>query len=159
MALKGPRVVLETDITFTCPTATLRGVVLCNKTGGSGVVLGDSAGVADLMASASGNTPVGLLMNDIVNVDLTRYHINFQKDEVPVNYRVTLLRKGRVTTDALVSGQSPTYGQTAYLSANGQVTPTVSSTGGVAATPKVGTFLGAKDENGFVTVDFNIPQI
>jgi hypothetical protein len=62
-----------------------------------------------------------------------------------------------VTTDALASGTSPAAGGVAYLTSNGEVTPTVSSTGGLVATPKVGVFAGAKDENGYVTIDVNLP--
>lgn len=157
MALKADRVILEEDITMTCPTAASRGVVLCHSTSGSGVAIGDSAGAADLYASASGNKPVGILMCDVVSVDLTRYHINFHKDEVPVGNRVHLLKKGTVTTDKVTG--TPAYNDTAYLTANGVLTPTLSTTGGLVATPKVGQFKGILDENGFVKVDINLPQI
>lgn len=154
MALKGDRVVIETDITMTCDTATLRGVVLSHKTSGSGIALGDSANAATLAATASGNVPVGILMNDVVNVDETRYHRNFHKDETMVNARCNILRKGRVTTDA-ISG-TPTVNATAYLTDAGKLTPT---NAGAAATPKVGQFRSIKDESGFCTVDLNLPQI
>lgn len=157
MALKGERIEIETDITLTCESVAERGVVLCYKTDGSGVALGDKAGQADLYASASGKKVAGILLNDVVNVDQTRYHKNFHKDETQVSTRCRILRKGRVTTNKLTSGQSPTAGATAYVNANGEVTPTVSSTGGTTATPKVGIFAGAKDENGYVTIDVNLP--
>jgi hypothetical protein len=156
MALKGERVILETDITLTCQSATNRGVVLCYKTSGSGVNLGESAGAADLMANPSGFVPAGLLLGDVVNIDLTRYHLNFHKDEVQVGMRVNLLRKGRVTIDG-ISG-TPAVGDTAYLTTNGNLTNTLSATGGLKATPKVGQFQSIKDENGFATVDINLPN-
>ncbi len=157
MALKGDRVIIETDITLTCESVASRGVVLCLKTGadGSGVAIGDKAGAADLIASPSGYKVAGLLLNDVVNVDLTRQHLNFHKDERQISTRCTLLKKGRVTTDK-ISG-TPTAGATAYLTTNGNLTPTVSATGGVAATPKVGVFAGGKDEAGFAAVDVNLP--
>lgn len=155
MGLKGDRVILETDITMTCDSVASRGVTLVIKTGGSGVNLGDTAGAADLVANPSGYKVAGLLLNDVVDVDTTRYHLNFHKDERLVGQRSTLLRKGRVTTDK-VSG-TPTAGATAYLTTNGNLTPTVSATGGVTATPKVGVFAGALDENGFAAVDINLP--
>jgi hypothetical protein len=157
MALKGDRVVIETDITLTCPTATERGVVLCRKTAGSGVALGATAGAADLYTDPSGKVPVGMLLNDVVDVDETRYHRNFQKDEMKKGERVTILRKGRLTTNK-ISG-TPTDGATAYLGASGQLTPTLSTTGGLVATPKVGQFVGGKDENGYQTVDINLPVV
>lgn len=157
MALKGDRVVLETDITLTCATATARGFVLVHSTSGSGVAIGESAGGADLVAAPSGYKVAGLLMNDVVSVDETRYHRNFQKDETLINERCTLLRKGRVTTNALVAGQTPAVGGTAYLGADGKVTATKSTTGGLAATPPVGEFKSIKDENGYVCVEINLP--
>jgi hypothetical protein len=155
MALKADRFEQETDITMTCPSVASRGVGLCVKTSGSGVALGDSASVCDLFASPSGQVFAGVLMNDVVNIDLTRYHINFHKDEVPINYRVRLLRKGWVITDQ-ISG-TPTVGQTAYLTTNGQFTPTLSATGGLVATPKAGRFESIKDASGFVKLAVNIP--
>jgi len=153
--LKPDRVILETDITLTCESVAERGVVLCHKTSGSGAAMGDHAGQSDLYANPSGKKVAGLLMCDVVNVDLTRYHLNFHKDEVPVGNRVWLLRKGTVVTDKVTG--SPTAGATAYLTANGVLTPTVSATGGVVATPKVGEFAGGLDENGFVRVHINLP--
>jgi len=152
--LLGDRVVLETDITFTCPTVQTRGVTLCFSQVGSGIALGDSAGTADVL-NASGQVPAGLLMNDVVDIDLTRYHLNWQKDEVQIGMRVVLLRKGRVTIDQIVGTPQP--GQVAYLTNGGQITPTMSATGGFVATPKVGRFHSGLDANGFAAVDFNLP--
>lgn len=157
MALKGDRVVLETDITLGCDSVTERGVVLCHKTAGSGVALGTLAGKADMYANPSGKVPCGLLMNDVVNTDQTRYHKNFHKDETMVGEVCTLLKKGRVTTNKVTG--TPTPGATAYLTASGVLTPTVSATGGVAATPKVGQFVGGLDEAGFAAVDINLPVV
>lgn len=155
MALKPDRVILETDIRRTCPTAATRGVVLVRTTSGSGVALGDSAGVADLKADPSGYKVAGVLLNDMVSIDETRYHKNFHKDEMPLGGRCTLLTKGRVTTNAVTG--TPTEGAVAYLTANGNVTPTVSATGGTAATPKVGKFGSIKDANGYVDLEVNLP--
>lgn len=155
--LKADRVVIETDITLTCESAAEHGVVLCHKTAGSGTGMGDLAGKADLYSSPSGKKVAGLLMGDVVDVDLTRYHLNFHKDEVAVGGRVCLLRKGTVVTDQVTG--TPTMGSPAYLTADGVLTPTVSATGGTVATPKVGEFKGGVDEAGFVRVDINLPIV
>lgn len=157
MALKGDRNTIETDITLTCDTVAERGVILVHKTSGSGVALGTSAGVCELQAAPSGKVVAGLLINDVVSLDETRYHRNFHKDERLTGERVTLLRKGWVITDKVTG--TPTVGATAYLTANGVVTPTVSATGGTAATPKVGQFASIKDENGFVKLEVNLPVV
>jgi len=157
MALKPDRVILETDITLTCESVAARGVTLCHHTAGSGEAMGDHSGKADLYSNPSGKKVAGLLMGDVVSVDLTRYHLNFHKDEVPVGNKVTLLRKGTVVTDKVTG--TPAVGNTAYLTANGVLTPTVSATGGIVATPKVGEFAGGLDESGFCRVHINLPAL
>lgn len=157
MTLKGERVVLETDITLTCDSEAEAGVVLCYETDGSGVALGDRAGEVDLIAAPSGYKVAGLLMNDVEDVDETQHHRNFHKDVTKPGERCTLLRKGRVTTNKITG--TPAVGGTAYLTANGVLTPTMSATGGIVATPKVGQFVSLKDENGYVTVDVMLPTL
>lgn len=156
MALKPQRVVLETDITLTCSSVTERGVGLVRGNAGSGITLGDSAGTATLAANPSGNVFAGLLLSDIVSVDETKFHRNWQKDVQVPGERVNLLKKGRITTNMIIG--TPTDGATAYLSSSGNFTPTLHASGGVAATPKVGQFVGIKDENGYQTIDFNFPN-
>lgn len=155
MALKGPREIDFTDISLAAQSAQLRGVCMVQTVGGSGVAQGDSAGFCDVASNPSGLQPAGILLEDVVSIDQTRYHRNFHKLEQVVGERVALLTKGRITTDQ-ISG-TPTAKATAYLTTNGQLTPTQSATGGLVATPKVGRFAGSKDENGFVAVDINIP--
>lgn len=155
MALKADRIVIDTDVTLTCESAASRGVTLVHLTAGSGIALGDSAGKADLKADPSGYKVAGILMNDVVSIDETLYHRNFHKDTTKVAERCTILRKGTVTTDKVTG--SPTAGSTAYLTANGVLTPTKSTTGGLVATPPVGEFKGLKDENGYAKVDINLP--
>jgi hypothetical protein len=157
MALKGNRTILETDITRTCTTVAERGTVLVEDVVGSGIALGDRAGSVKLAANPSGLKVVGLLIGDVVNVDVTRYHLNFHKDETLINQRITLLRKGRVTTNKVTG--SPNYGDTAYLDSSGTLIPTAHATGGLVARPRVGQFVSPVDENGYATVDLNLPVI
>lgn len=155
MALKGDRSIIETDITLTCESTTERGVTLVYRTAGSGAALGASAGKADLVANPSGYKVAGLLLNDVASVDVTLFRLNSHKDERLVGERCTLVRKGRGTTNKVTG--APTNGATAYLTANGNITPTRSATGGEVATPKVGVFAGAKDQDGFAAVDIDLP--
>lgn len=154
MALKPNRVELETDISMTCPSVAERGVTLVYSTAGSGVAQGDQAGVVDLL-SPSGKIPAGVLMNDVVSIDETVRHRNFYKDEMKTGERVRILKKGRVCTNKVTG--TPTPGATAYLTTSGVLTPTVSSTGGLTATPRVGQFVGGLDADGYATVDINLP--
>jgi hypothetical protein len=150
MALKSDRIELLTDVSFFMNTAAERGGVVSAVTSGSGVAMDDANAVVAYAAAASGSKPVGVLLNDVVNLDLTRQHINWHKDEVQIGGKVTVLRVGQVTTDRLVSGISPTTGSDAYVGASGLIG--TSSTNAV----KIGQFLGSVDADGYAKVSVNI---
>jgi hypothetical protein len=156
MALKGDRFEGVTDVSFfNNDEDKAKGGIACLVTGGSGVALDQSKALVSYAASASGNIPVGLLLNDMVNIDQTRQHINFHKNEVQKGGKCTLLTQGWVLT-SMVTG-TPTAGAPAYLGANGNVTPTQSATGGNAANPPVGRFLSSKDEDDYVKLEVHLP--
>lgn len=146
MALKPDRIELQTDISFFMNTEAVRGGVASVSTGGSGVAMDDGNAVVSYVAVAANAKPVGVLLNDVVNLDLTRQHINWHRDEVQVGGKVTLLQVGQVTTDK-VSG-TPAAGDVAYVGASGLI-----ATSGTAT---VGKFLSGKDADGFAKVAVNI---
>jgi hypothetical protein len=148
MALKPDRIEQLTDISFFMNTTADRGGVASFVTGGVGVSMDDADAVVAYASGASGSVPAGILLNDVVNLDLTRQHINWHKDEVQVGGKVTLLRVGQVTTD-LVDGD-PSAGDAAYVGPSG----TVSTTDTNAV--KIGTFLSGKDADGYAKVSVNI---
>jgi hypothetical protein len=152
MALKPDRVESFTDISyFMNSTADRGGVAVFGATNGVGAAMDDAdAVVAYPTGSPSGTAPAGVLLNDVVNLDLTRQHVNWHKDETQVGGKVSLLRRGQVTTDMLAAGQAPTAGQDAYYDGAGKFT-TVSTN-----SVKVGAFLSSKDSEGYVKVDINI---
>jgi hypothetical protein len=152
MALKPDRVELLTDVSFFMNTTAERGgvVSVVTATSGVGVSMDDANAVVAYAAVASGAKPVGLLLNDVVNLDLTRQHINWHKDETQVGGKVTVLRVGQVTTNMLVANTTPSAGADAYVGANGLIG--TSSTNAV----KVGQFLSAKDTDGYVKVSVNL---
>lgn len=149
MALKPDRVELLTDISFFMNTTAERGGVVSVSTGGSGVAMDDGNAVVAYAANASGANPVGVLLNDVVNLDLTRQHINWHKDEVQIGGKVTILQHGQVTTDQ-ISG-NPTAGALAYVANSGQL-----SASQAAGAVKVGRFLSSKDADGFAKVLINV---
>ena len=59
-----------------------RGGVVSLSTAGSGASLDNGNAVVTYAADPSGKVPLGLLINDMVNIDLTRQHLNQHKDEV-----------------------------------------------------------------------------
>jgi hypothetical protein len=153
MALKNDRHLLYDDIRYFCNDVTERGVILCHSgSGGSGVSLDNILDLVYLCTGqVSGVKPAGLLINDIVDVDETRFHINYAKDEMRVGSKCHLLKKGWVITDKLVSGQTPKAGDPAYLAPSGSVT-----TSSANSAPRVGTFKNRKDGNNFVTLEVDI---
>lgn len=155
MALKPDRIELQTDISYFMNTTATRGGVASISTGGSGVALDDSNAVVAYVAAASGSKPVGILLNDVVNLDLTRQHINWHKDEVQVGGKVTLLQVGQVTTN-LVLG-TPVAGAPAYVGASGYISATAPSDGTTEDEAyRVGRFLSSKDADGYAKVAVNI---
>jgi hypothetical protein len=150
MALKSDRIEALTDISFFMNTTAERGGVVSAVTSGSGVAMDDANAVVAYAAAASGAKPVGVLLNDVVDLDLTRQHINWHKDEVQVGGKVTVLRQGQVVTNMLVSGVTPTAGTPAYVGANGLIG--TSSTNAV----QIGSFLSGKDADGYAKLSVNI---
>lgn len=152
--LKGDRHLLYDDIRWFCNDVAERGVILAHSgSGASGVSLDDTLNLVYLpgTGSVSGLLPAGLLINDFVDIDETRYHINHHKDEVRVGGKAHLLKRGWVYTDKLKSGDTPKAGDAAYLAPSGEVSKTQAT--GAA---QVGTFKGRKDADGFVLLEVDI---
>ena len=160
MALKSDRSTLQTDISFFMNETATRGGVACVSTAGSGAGMDQGAALVTYGAVPSGKVPVGMLMNDMVNLDLTRQHLNQHKDEVQKGGKVTLLQKGWVVTNNL-QGTDPSAGSPAYLAHSGNLSITdVSSddTDADGSTRLVGRFLSVKDEDGYAKVFIDLPN-
>lgn len=152
MALKPDRIELQTDVSFFMNSTATRGGVasVVTATTGVGVSMDDANAVVAYAATASGAKPVGVLLNDVVNLDLTRQHINWHKDEVQLGGKVTLLQVGQVTTNMVVGTPAP--GDVAYVAGTGYIS-TDSDSGNNAP---VGRFLSGKDSDGYAKVAVNI---
>ena len=161
MALKSDRNELQTDISFFMNETATRGGVVSISTGGSGAAMDQGAALVTYTA-ASGKPPIGILLNDMVNLDLTRQHINQHKDEVQLGGKVTILRKGYVVTNKIES-VTVAPGDVAYAAATdtgsaGNITnvcpPSVVASGNLA----IGRFLSRIDEDGYAKVEVNLPN-
>lgn len=150
MALKADRNELDTDISFFMNETASKGVVVCVSTQGSGSAMDNSSALATVAAEASGAIALGVLLNDVVDLDQTRQHLNGHKDEVQKGGKVTILTKGFIVTDK-ISG-TPTAGQVAYLADAGLISGTADGT-----SPTLGRFLSTKDADGFAKVSINLP--
>ena len=160
MALKSDRSTLQTDISFFMNEAATRGGVAAISTGGSGVSLDNGAAVVTYAALPSGKVPVGVLINDMVSIDLTRQHLNQHKDEVQKGGKVTLLTKGWVVTNSL-EGANPSAGDAAFMAHSGNISATDLSSDdsdGDGRSKIVGRFLSSVDEDGYAKVFIDLPN-
>lgn len=157
MALKADRHELDTDISFFYNEGTAeRGGVVVLDTVGSGAALDQAGAKVKYAVATNALFPVGILLNDVVNLDLTRQHINWHKDEVQKGGKVTVLKKGWVVTN-LIAG-TPAAGLGAFVD---------DGTAGYIATAaevadgkyiQIGRFMSTKDEDGYAKVEVNLPM-
>jgi hypothetical protein len=161
MALKADRYELQTDISFFYNAGTVtRGGVVVHGTAGSGAAMDQGVNLVEYKAAVvEGSVPVGILLNDVVNKDLTRTHLNQHKDEVQLGGKVTVLRKGYVVTNNIEG--TPAAGDIAYVHNNGNISngasiavATLVASGNLA----VGRFVSKQDEDGYAKVEVNLPQ-
>lgn len=149
MALKPNRIITPegSRIKFFMNETSEAGVVVIYDTdGGDGF---DNADSAVVLPTGTNGVPAGVLMCDVVDVDLSRYHGNWHKDEVQLGNKVHTIRSGFIKTDQLNSGDEPVAGTAAYYKADGVFTTGTGST-------RVGTFQGPPDSEGYVEVEINI---
>jgi antitoxin (DNA-binding transcriptional repressor) of toxin-antitoxin stability system len=148
MALKSDRYELQTDISFFYnAAATTRGCLVAHGgTAGTGAAMDQGANLCVKSTSAA---PLGVLLNDVVDKDLTRTHLNQYKDEVQKGGKVTILRKGYVVTDNVTG--SPSAGDAAYQC------ETTAGNVATSGTNVVGAFLSAQDADGYAKVEINLP--
>lgn len=149
MALKPDRIELAdgSRIKYFMNVVATRGIVVnLDSSGGAG--MDNPNATVSIPTGPSGN-PAGILMNDVVNLNLTRTHVNQHVDEVQVGNKVDVLRRGVVKTNNIKSGDTPTAGAAAYYDNNGELTVGTGST-------QVGTFASPKDSDGYAEVEINI---
>lgn len=155
MALKSDRTHISSRVDFFMNETAERGGVVVFSTAGSGAAMDQGAQLCTYAASQSGKTPIGLLMSDMVNLDLTRQKLNPYKEEVQQGGKVTIWDKGEVVTNRLVPGITVSAGDGAYLGPSGLLTSTNT---GHKASPRVGTFMSTKDSDGYAKVSVNLPS-
>ena len=144
-----------TDISFFINEVAERGGIVTfdiTNPSGSGAAMDDANALVQVPTSTGDGIAAGLLVNDVVNLDLTRQHLNHHQDEVQVNSKVTVASRGEYLTNRIVAASIPAAGMIAYFAATGLLTTTIGSAA-------VGRFLSGKDEDGYAKVDINILPI
>lgn len=157
MALKGDRYEIQTDISFFMNEVAERGgVVVINGTP-SGAAMDAANNIVTYVANPSGKVPMGILLNDMVNIDLTRQHLNWYKNEVQKGGKVTVLRKGYVVTNKISTSGTPVAGDYAYLADSGLISTSARALVLDSGAKPIGRFLTAKDTDGYAKVEINLP--
>lgn len=166
MALKPDRDVLQYDVSYFSRTVMERGGIVCqtpqsltvSNVPGSGAAMDTSAqkvAYASGISDISGVLPVGILLNDVVNIDQSRQILNVYKSEAQVGDKVTIAKKGVFVTNMITSNSATgTVPINAYLYASGLLTDKA----GYAASgcPLVGQFLSRADSDGYAKVQINL---
>jgi len=156
MALKADRHELDVDISYFMNETAERGQIVVLSTVGSGAAMDQAGALVTVAAATTTNIPVGVLLNDVVNLDLTRQHINWHKDEVQKGGKVSLLKKGYIVTDQIEG--VPTAGVLAYLDDADTGKFAVAASVADTKYSVVGRFMSSKDEDGYAKVEVNLPQ-
>lgn len=162
MALKGDRIytpMMELGA-FMNETASRGGIVSYNSTA-SGVAMDQSVNLVTYVGSSlSGIKPMGILLQDMVNQDLTQTHPNWYKDTVQIGGKVAVLRVGQVTTNMVMPGHSPSAGAPAYICHSGYIGTSFTGSDSSDTTNRsklVGRWDSAKDQDGYAKLTVNLP--
>ena len=149
MALAPSRQVFQTNIKYALDEVAERGVI-CSIVAGV-----TAAGEVTQMASPTGVgvQPVGILLDDVEDLNYDRHGEYRQRNVVDVGSVVGLAANGDFETDRLTG--TPVAGNDAYLGPNGTLSPT-QLTDGITAAPRVGYFLSAPNANGFAAVHLDL---
>lgn len=148
MALKGDRHELMVDLSSICNDVCVKGDALfwTNGLSPSGSALDDANNIVTLLTSSpSGRKIAGISLVNTVNIDTTRQHVNFHKDEVVIGSHVTILRQGWVVTDRIVASAAPVAGDKVYASYSGLLSNTVLGGGNVGP---IGEWMHTKRSEG-----------
>ncbi len=170
MALKPDRNIVDDSVSYFVPGdyddqsgitygGTRGGVVVSTGATPSGAALDQTVNGAWYIGAPSGETPIGMLMNDVVAVDLTRQILNPYKSEAQVGDKVSIMRKGwAVTSSVDTTTGTVVVGGACYLGPSGNLS---ADSGGLwgsgigGAEPKhplVGKWLSGADEDGYYKV-------
>lgn len=122
------------------------------STSGVGAAFDDVNAVVALptILNGSGETPIGLLLCDVVNKDLAHTHLNQHKREVNIGGKVGVGRRGVWVTNRISAGVLPVPGDAAYFDAGGTLTKTSTNS------TRVGTFMSSRSADGYVKVAINM---
>ena len=156
MALKADRHELDVDISYFMNETAEKGQIVVLSTAGSGAAMDQAGALVTVAAASTTNIVAGVLLNDVVDIDLTRQHINWHKDEVQKGGKVSILKKGYIVTD-MIEG-TPTAGALAFLDDADTGKFAVEASVATGDDTVVGRFMSTKDEDGYAKIEVNLPM-
>jgi hypothetical protein len=162
MALKPFRSQLDgkVEVTYFITSTGQQGQLVFASTGSAPVGMGldDANSRVEVIASVSGRVAVGLLLDDVVNIDLSKYPLNTAKNEVQVGSKASIATEGEFVTNCLGAGAAPAtgvvYPTTAYAGPNGFFFHQAGFAG--SGYPVVGKFLTGRDSDGFAKLSVGL---
>jgi len=152
MALKADRQIDAWEIRYFLNETAAPGNIVVISTAGSGSAMDAVDNLATVVASSSGARPLGMLLNQFVNLDLSKFPINWHKDQSQIGDKASIATKGWFVTDRITG--TPAAGDFAVLSSSGTITGVApnATTWNKIANPQVGSFRTKKDESGYASV-------
>lgn len=142
---------LHTDVTWYMDETGDPGTAVWISTVGSGAALDQSQALVTHAGNPTGQMVLGVLLNEMVDIDQTKQHINWHKDQVQKGGKVSVMTQGWVVTDKL--HDAPTAGANAFVTNSGHFITTAGEGGNIL----VGRFLSGKDEDGYAKIEINLP--
>jgi hypothetical protein len=148
MGLKGDMVGVLYENKYVASTNDMeKGGIACVSTAGSG-----NKTTISYPGNPSGAYAVGVLMETVdKDLDWTDRPRYTEKGTLDAGEQVPLLVIGQVNTNMIVTGVTPSPGETAYLGASGKVTNVLAD-----GAPTIGQFATMKDANGYVYLDVRL---
>lgn len=134
-SLKINRNILHSDLTHFCEDVAVKGSYVESFTTDDGFRV--------VRPGQNGGVSLGVLLNDVVNLDLTRQRIAWHRNEVQIGGKVEVCTGGILTIKC--SG-NPKPNMLAYYNKRGVITTEKKS-------KAIGAFLSYKDEDGFAQVE------
>lgn len=117
----------DSDISFYMGETADAGIMVVYPTGDvSPPGLDDDANYVTVPTDTS-EKAVGILMNTVVNLDLSRTELSSHLNEVQINNKVEIIRRGWFVTNKLASSITPSPGDPLYFAATGVFTTATGS--------------------------------
>ena len=141
----------SSDISFYCYTPAKDGTIVCVRGYPNGALWDDpNAEVGPPQGNLAETIPAGLIMQEVVEFDNTRMSRDMSDFEtIMVGSKVGTYSDGYCNTRCISAGADAVLaGKPAHYDAEGYFTT-------VTTSPRVGTFQGKRDANGYVRVWIN----